>query len=61
MYSYSIYIYTLAPKCPNRDNFKAKVYTIWVHGPLGYIGSFEALTIYYTEESESESLGVTFE
>ena len=26
---------TLAPKYPNRDYFKAKVYTIWVHGPLG--------------------------
>ena len=25
----------LAPKYPNRDYFKAKVYTIWVHGPLG--------------------------
>ena len=26
--------HTLAPKYPNRDYFKAKVYTIWVHGPL---------------------------
>ena len=26
---------TLAPKCPNRDYFKAKVSTVWVHGPLG--------------------------
>ena len=30
-------IYTLAPKYLYRDYFKAKVYTIWVHGPLGYL------------------------
>ena len=31
---------TLALKYLNRDYFKAKVYSIWVHGPLGngYIG-----------------------
>ena len=28
--------YTLAPKHLYRDYFKAKVYTVWVHGPLGY-------------------------
>ena len=28
-------VYTLAPKYPYRVYFKAKVYTIWVHGPLG--------------------------
>ena len=28
---------TLAPKYPNTDYFKAKVSTIWVHGPLGYV------------------------
>ena len=28
-------VYTLAPKCLYRDYLKAKVYTIWVHGPLG--------------------------
>ena len=28
-------VYTLAPKYLHRDYFKAKVYTIWVHGPLG--------------------------
>ena len=28
-------VYTLAPKYLDRDYFKAKVYTIWVHGPLG--------------------------
>ena len=27
-------VYTLAPKYLYRDYFKAKVYTIWVHGPL---------------------------
>ena len=27
-------VYTLAPKYPHRDYFKAKVYTIWAHGPL---------------------------
>ena len=27
--------YTLAPKYLYRDYFKAKVYTIWVHGLLG--------------------------
>ena len=27
---------TLAPKYPNRDYFKAKVSTIWPHGPLVY-------------------------
>ena len=29
-------VYTLAPKYLNRGYFKAKVYTIWVHGPLGH-------------------------
>ena len=29
-------VYTLAPKYLYRDYFKAKVYTIWVHGPLGF-------------------------
>ena len=28
-------VYTLAPKYLYRDYFKAKVYTIWVHGPSG--------------------------
>ena len=28
-------VYTFAPKYLNRDYCKAKVYTIWVHGPLG--------------------------
>ena len=28
-------MYTLAPKYLYRDHFKAKVYTIWVPGPLG--------------------------
>ena len=27
---------TLALKYLNRDYFKAKVYTTWVHGPLGF-------------------------
>ena len=27
--------YTLAPMYLYREYFKAKVYTIWVHGPLG--------------------------
>ena len=31
-------VYTLAPKYLYTDYFKAKVYTSWVHGPLG-IGS----------------------
>ena len=36
MYPNSIHsIYTLAPKYLERDYFKAKVYTIRVHGPLG--------------------------
>ena len=28
-------VYTLARKYLYRDYFEAKVYTIWVHGPLG--------------------------
>ena len=28
-------VYTLAPKCLYRDYFRAKVSTIWAHGPLG--------------------------
>ena len=28
-------MYALAPKYVYRDYFKAKVYTIWVHGPSG--------------------------
>ena len=28
-------VYTLALKYLYRDYIKAKVYTIWVHGPLG--------------------------
>ena len=28
-------VYTLAPKYLYRDYIKAKVYTIWAHGPLG--------------------------
>ena len=28
-------VYTLVPKYIYRDYCKAKVYTIWVHGPLG--------------------------
>ena len=27
-------VYTSAPMYLNRDYFKAKVYTIWVHGPF---------------------------
>ena len=30
---------TLALKYLSRDYFKAKVYTIWVHGPLGILYS----------------------
>ena len=30
---------TLAPKYPNRDYLKAKVYTTWVHGPSGKAAS----------------------
>ena len=30
-------VYTLALKYLCRDYIKAKVYTIWVHGPLGYV------------------------
>ena len=28
-------VYALAPKYLYRDYFKAKVYTVWAHGPLG--------------------------
>ena len=28
-------VYTVAPKYLYGDYFKANVYTIWVHGPLG--------------------------
>ena len=28
-------VYTLGPMFLQREYFKAKVYTIWVHGPLG--------------------------
>ena len=28
-------VYTLAPKYLSREYFKAKVYAIWAHGPLG--------------------------
>ena len=28
-------VYTLGPMYLYREYFKAKVYTIWVHGPLG--------------------------
>ena len=28
-------VHTLAPKYLYRDYFEVKVYTIWVHGPLG--------------------------
>ena len=27
---------TLAQKYPNKDYFKAKVSTFWIHGPLGF-------------------------
>ena len=30
-------VYTLAPKYLYRDYFKAKVSTIWVHGPFGKV------------------------
>ena len=30
-------VYTLAPMYLNRDYFKANVFTIWVHGPLGLL------------------------
>ena len=30
-------VYTLAPKYLYSDYFKDKVYTIWVHGPLGFV------------------------
>ena len=30
-------VYTLVPMYLYREYFKAKVYTIWVHGPLGYL------------------------
>ena len=30
-------VYTLAPKYLYGDYFKANVYTIWVHGPLGLL------------------------
>ena len=32
----------LAPKCSNRDYFKAKVSTIWVHGPTGSAKGLES-------------------
>ena len=35
MYPSSILVYTLAPQYVHTDYFKAKVYAIWVHGPLG--------------------------
>ena len=34
--------YTLVPKYLNRDYMKANVYTIWLHGPLGEDGFFNA-------------------
>ena len=30
-------VYTWAPKYLRRDYFKAQVYTIWAHGPLGEV------------------------
>ena len=30
-------VYTLGPMSLYREYFKAKVYTIWVHGPLGKV------------------------
>ena len=30
-------VYTLAPKYVYRDDIKANVSTIWVHGPLGFL------------------------
>ena len=29
-------VYTLAPMYLYREYFTAKVYTVWVHGPLGF-------------------------
>ena len=30
-------VYTLVPMYLYTEYFKAKVYTIWLHGPLGYL------------------------
>ena len=43
LYIYIIYIYItyniyiLDPKYLYREYFKAKVYTIWIHGPWGFL------------------------
>ena len=35
-------VYTLDPMYLYRDYFKANVYTIWVHGPLGVLHCLES-------------------
>ena len=47
-------VYTLAPKYPNRDYFKAKVYAVWVHGPLGDM-NIEPAVICRSHEGERPS------
>ena len=40
-------VYTLAPKYLYRDYIKAKVYTIWAHGPLGLVNAAARLDMLY--------------
>ena len=42
-------VYTLAPRYPYTDYFKAKVYTIWVHGPLEFSKAAAGHALAYKE------------
>ena len=47
---------TLALKYLNRDYFKAKVYIIWVHGPLGIMQNHAYIYVLWI----CKTLGLTF-
>ena len=50
-------VYTLGPMYLYREYFKAKVYTIWVHGPLGLVckASQENAAVEHREVPNSRS------
>ena len=56
MYPNSIYF---GPKVLYRDYFKAKVYAIWVHGPLGFTYYHHGVWLQgHRESRETQGLGL---
>ena len=51
-------VYTLGPKYLYRDYFKAKVHSIWVHGPVGLAVDPRPASLFLNGLGLSRGLGI---